>query len=155
MSLIDYRNAEPEKHDSMDPAQRRPIGPVRDFLGLSFFLFHLCICAYIIWGWAVPSASALVFYLIFLPLVAMQWLVNRGSCIFSNFETLLRTRRWRDPNGVREGRFISTLVFSLFGVRTSPANVDFLSFGSLLLLWLLAFMHLSVLGDPALLSIFP
>lgn len=144
-----------EKRGLPGSARRKSLGPVRDLLGIAFFLIHLCICAYIIFGWLVPSTSALVFYLVFLPLVAMQWLVNRGSCIIGNFETLLRERRWRDAKAAREGRFISTAVFSLIGVKTSPANIDTLSFGALLVLWLLGFMHLSVLGDPALLSIFP
>ncbi len=155
MSLIDIQKTALEKRDLPGLAQQKSVGAVRDLLGISFFLFHLCICAYIVWGWVVPSTSALVFYLVFLPLVAMQWLVNRGSCIISNFETLLRARRWRDPQRAREGRFISTAAFSLFGVKTSPANIDALSFGALFLLWLLGFRHLSVLGDPALLSIFP
>lgn len=103
----------------------------------------------------IPSTSALVFYLVFLPLVAMQWLVNRGSCVISNIETLLRTRRWRDLDSEREGRFISTVARSIFGFEASPATVDCLSFGAVFLLWLLGFAHLSTLGDPALLSIFP
>ena len=155
MSSIDIRKMELEKRGLPSSAQRRSVAPTHDLLGISFFLFHLCICAYLVWGWVVPSTSALVFYLVFLPLVAMQWLVNRGSCIIGNFETLLRTRRWREPKAAREGRFISTAAFSLFGVKTSPANIDVLSFGTLFVLWLLGFMHLSVLGDPALLSIFP
>jgi hypothetical protein len=155
MSLIDIRKMEFENRGLPGPARHKLVGPVRDLLGISFFLFHLCICAYMVLGWVVPSTSALVFYLVFLPLVAMQWLVNRGSCIIANFETLLRTRRWRDPEAAREGRFILTVAFSLFGVNTSPAKIDVLSFGALFALWLLGFVHLSVLGDPALLSIFP
>jgi len=103
----------------------------------------------------IPSVSALIFYLVFLPLVAMQWLINRGSCVISNIETLLRTRRWRDPESQREGRFISAIALSLFGFKARPSTVDSLSFGAIFVLWLLGFLHLSALGDPALLSIFP
>jgi hypothetical protein len=103
----------------------------------------------------IPSASALVFYLVFLPLVAMQWLVNRGSCVISNFETLIRKRQWRDPEAEREGRFVSTVALSIFGIKASPSKVDSLRFGAILVLWVLGFIHLAMLGDPALLSIFP
>ena len=103
----------------------------------------------------IPSTSALIFYLVFLPLVAMQWLVNRGSCVISNIETLLRARQWRDPAVEREGRFISTILLFVFGVKASASTVDTLSFGAILVLWFLGFAHLSMLGDPALLSIFP
>ncbi len=103
----------------------------------------------------IPSTSALVFYLVFLPLVAMQWLVNRGSCVIGNIETLIRTRRWRDPDTMREGRFISTIALSVVGFESRPSTVDALSFGAIFVLWLLGFVHLALLGDPALLSIFP
>nr|TFG51333.1 MAG: hypothetical protein E4H34_06400 [Hyphomicrobiales bacterium] len=52
-------------------AIRPAIGPIRDVLGVSFFEIHLGICAYIVFGWAVPFAPVLMFYLVFLPLVAM------------------------------------------------------------------------------------
>jgi hypothetical protein len=93
MSLIAVRKSECEKRSLNEPARHHSVGLIRDVLGISFFLFHLCVCAYIVGGWLIPSTSALVFYLVFLPLVAMQWLVNRGSCVISNIETLLRTRR--------------------------------------------------------------
>jgi len=155
MSSIDVRKPERERSSLNDTARRGSVGPARDLLGISFFLFHVCVCAYMVGGWLIPSASALVFYLVFLPLVAMQWLVNRGSCVIGNFETLLRTRRWRDPEAGREGRFVSTLARSFFGFEANHSTVDLLSFGAILVLWLLGFAHLSMLGDPALLSIFP
>lgn len=155
MSLIDVRKSERETCSSNDAARLQSVGPVRDLLGISFFLIHLSVCAYIVGGWLIPSTSALVIYLAILPLIAMQWLVNRGSCVISNFETFLRTRRWRGPDTEREGRFISTVARSVFGFETSPSTVDCCSFGSVFVLWSLGFIHLSMLGDPALLSIFP
>ncbi len=152
---IENRKSRIAKSDLSDPYALKPLGLTHDLLGISFFVFHLGACAYIVWGWVVPSTSALMFYLAFLPLVAMQWMVNQGSCVISNFETLLRLGRWRDPEATREGRFISMAAFRLFGLQTSPANMDVLSFGALFVLWLLGFFHLSARGDPALLSLFP
>jgi hypothetical protein len=155
MSLSDVRKLERESHALSNSARRPSVGPVRDLLGISFYLLHLMVCAYMLGGWMIPSTSGLVFYLVFLPLVAMQWLVNRGSCVISNIETLIRTRRWRDSETEREGRFVSTIALSIFGVETSPSTVDSLSFGAIFVLWVLGFIHLALLGDPALLSIFP
>jgi len=160
MSSLDFRKIDNRKTGTAKShlsglAAPRPLGPVRDLLGISFFTIHLGVCTYIVCGWLAPFASALVFYLAFLPLVAMQWLVNRGPCTISNIETLLRMGRWRDPDAAQEGRFISMAAFRLLGLNRSPANIDALSFGALFALWLLRFAHLSALGDPALLSLFP
>ena len=155
MSSIDVRKPELETRSIRGVARHHSVGPVRDVLGLSFFLVHLCVCAYIFGGWLIPSTSALVFYLAFLPLVAMQWLVNRGSCVIGNIETFLRTRRWRDPEAEREGPFMTAPMRFIFGSKASSSTVDGLNFGSVIVLWILGFVHLSMLGDPALLSIFP
>lgn len=77
MSSIDFRKVDDRKSETAkrcpaDSAAIRPVGPVRDLLGISFFVFHLGPCIYIVFGWLAPLASALVFYLTFLPLVAMQ-----------------------------------------------------------------------------------
>jgi hypothetical protein len=149
------KNHLPAKSHLSDPAALKPVGPVRDLLGISFFVFYLAVCIYIVCGWLVPIVSALVFYLAFLPLIAMQWLINRGACIISNIETFLRIGLWRDPKSAQEGRFISMATFRLFGLKRSPGTIDALSFGALFSLWLLGFAHLSALGDPALLALFP
>jgi hypothetical protein len=166
MSSIDFQKIDNRKTGTVknylpanshlsDPAVLKSVGPVRDLLGISFFVFHLAVCIYIVCGWLVPIASALVFYLAFLPLVAMQWLVNRGACIISNIETFLRRGLRRDPKSAQEGRFISMAAFRLFGLKRSPGTIDALSFGALFSLWLLGFAHLAALGDPALLALFP
>lgn len=155
MSSIDVRKPERKTRSLIGAARHHPVDPVRDILGVSLFLFHLCVCAYILGGWLIPSASALVFYLVFLPMVAMQWLVNHGSCVLSKFETLLRARRWRDPEAEREGRVISATARSIFGFEARTSTVDGLRFGAVFVLWILGFVHLAMLGDPALLSIFP
>lgn len=121
---------------------------------MAFFILHLAVGLYIVGGWLILSASALVFYLAFLPLVAMQWLVNHGACIVGNVETFLRSGRWRDPSRSSEGRFLFLIALTAFGIRARPHHLDVISYGGLVVLWLLAFKHLSVLGDPALLSLF-
>ena len=103
----------------------------------------------------VPSTSALVFYLLFLPLVAMQRLMNPGSCAIGSIERLLRARWWRNPEAAREGPLVSRGVLPVLGVEPNPSTADIVSFGAIFVLWLLGLIHLSMLGDPALLSIFP
>ena len=115
----------------------------KDGLGLSFFVLHLGIGGFVLTGWLISSFEALVFYLTLLPLMAVQWAINRRSCLLNNLETWLRTGRWRDACNPEEGRFLETLCDRLFAVRPGPAAVDRLSYTAVFLLWLLGLEHLS------------
>ena len=114
------------------------VGPRLDGLGLSFFLFHLGVGAYILLGWIASSPPALGFYLLLLPVVLTQWYVNEGSCVINNIESWLRSGRWRDPKNPEEGGFLLMLCNWLFRVRAHPATLDRFSYAALLILWLLA-----------------
>ena len=154
MATIEIRDPDHEDAHSARSIVHAAAVPARDALGIAFFLFHLAVCLYIVLGWLIPSTTALVFYLALLPLIAMQWQVNRGSCVIDNLESVVRTGRWRDPGRGAEGKFLSLIVFLVFGLQGRPAHMDLISYGGLLVLWLLAFRHLSVLGEPSLLSLF-
>ena len=52
----------------------------RDALGNLCFYLHFAVMIYIVAGWLVPFRGALIFYLCFLPAVAVQWQFNRNSC---------------------------------------------------------------------------
>ncbi|MEY4880396.1 MAG: hypothetical protein RJB62_1865 [Pseudomonadota bacterium] len=153
MASIDCENPKFQNKGSVDTPQSK--GPKRDYVGISFFVFHLGVSVYILAGWSVPSASALMFYLLLLPVVAMQWMVNRSSCVINNLESFLRTGCWRDAFHPEEGRFISVIVHWMFGITLRRSHTDIVCYSLLMGLWCLALAHLSVLGDPALLSLFP
>lgn len=155
MTTVEFRTDESENAKNAGHEARDAQTPKRDLLGNTFLIFHVAVSAYIVGGWLIPNASALIFYLAFLPVVAMQWQVNRGSCVIDNLESLLRSGRWRDPGRAREGRFVSMILLRAFGLRIRPGHMDAIGYGGLALFWMLAFRHLSVLGDPALLSLFP
>jgi hypothetical protein len=121
---------------------QRPRG---DRLGRGLFVFHLLVGAYLLFGWAVPFAMALAFYLVLLPIVAVQWLINKGSCVLNNIETWLRHGRWRDPRNQEEAGWLSMLAHWLFRWRPSRPTLDALSYASVAALWLLAFAHLTLL----------
>ena len=86
--------------DRLTPAA----GPRSDRLGLSLFLAHLLISAYVLLGWSIPSPAALLFYLLLLPAIAAQWHINRGCCVINNLESWLRSGRGRDPGNGRESQ---------------------------------------------------
>jgi hypothetical protein len=127
---------------SIDVQERE--GWRKDGLGLSFLVLHLSIGGFVLTGWLISSFEALVFYLILLPLMAAQWVFNQRSCLINNFETWLRTGRWRDPcANPEEGRFLEALFDRLFALRPLPGAMDRLSYATVVLLWLLGLGHLS------------
>jgi hypothetical protein len=127
MASIDF-------HDRDDCAT----GPRLDSIGLTFFLSHLVVGAYILLGWISSSPPALAFYLLLLPAVMTQWYVNQGSCVMNNIESWLRSGRWRDPNNPEEAGFLLMLSQWLFGIRPHPVVLDRVSYATVLALWLLA-----------------
>jgi hypothetical protein len=132
MSLIDFSHR-----------QQCQAGPRLDGIGLSFFLTHLAIGAYVLLGWLVSPAPALTIYLVLLPAMATQWYVNRGSCVMNNIESWLRSGRWRDPNNPEEAGFLLMLCQWAFRARPHPSVLDRFSYGAVLVLWLLAASRLS------------
>jgi len=125
---------------SIDYDDRRECetGPRSDAMGLSFFIAHLAIGAYVLLGWIVSPPPALAFYLLLLPLMATQWYVNQGSCVVNNIESWLRNGRWRDPANPEEAGFLRMLCHWLFRVRPHPLVLDRFSYAAVLILWLLA-----------------
>jgi hypothetical protein len=115
-----------------------PPGPRLDALGLSFFISHLLVGAYICFGWFLSSPETLPFYLLLLPAVMTQWYVNQGSCVMNNIESWLRSRRWRDPTNPEEAGFLLMLSQWLFRIRPHPVVLDRFSYTAVTILWLLA-----------------
>lgn len=127
---------------------QEPAGPRSDTLGLSLFIFHLGVGLYILTGWAIPSLTSLSIYLVVLPVVVVQWIFNRGSCVINNLETWLRTGNWRSPANPEEGRFVQMLFHWMFGVRPSGTCTDALSYGVMAALWLSGLGHVLLLDTP-------
>ncbi|MEI9996858.1 MAG: hypothetical protein WDM91_19850 [Rhizomicrobium sp.] len=114
----------------------------RDALGNFCFYFHFAVMLYIVIGWVVPWHAALIFYLGFLPAVALQWQFNKNSCVLNNFESLIRSGQWRDPHNKEEGAWLLTLATGLFGYPFRPWQIDLFTYFVLLVLWSAGLGHL-------------
>jgi hypothetical protein len=114
----------------------------RDALGTVCFVLHFAIMVYIVFGWIAPWSGALIIYVVFLPAVAVQWLFNKNSCVLNNFESLIRTGRWRDSENEEEGAWLLTLARDTIGLRATPAQMDAFIYAVLGLLWALGMAHL-------------
>jgi hypothetical protein len=114
----------------------------RDPLGRFCFLLHLAVMVYILSGWLIANRGALVFYLVFLPTVVIQWQFNRNSCVLNNLESLIRTGRWRDIANPEEGAWLSNLIRHTLGLQIPPILLDGLVYALMAGLWALAWAHL-------------
>ena len=114
----------------------------RDALGNFCFYLHLGVMVYFLAGWAVPVRGVLIFYLFFIPMVAVQWRFNKNSCVLNNIESFIRTRQWRDPHNKEEGAWLMTLVHSATGITLTSFQVDLLTHAILAVLWCAGLSHL-------------
>jgi hypothetical protein len=118
-------------------------GPKKDGLGLSCFVFHVGFGGFVLAGWLLSSTEALIVYMLLLPAMAVQWAINRRTCIINNLESWLRSGQWHDPGNREEGGFLAMLFEWVFAMRPSPNFLDRLSYTAVLFLWLLALGHFS------------
>jgi hypothetical protein len=116
--------------------------PGRDALGQTCFLLHLAIMIYFVVGWLAPWHAALVFYLFFVPAVALQWQCNKNACVLNNLETWLRSGQWRDPGSREEGAWLASLAEDYLRFRPGPLAVEIFTYGVLLAFWTTALIHL-------------
>jgi len=114
----------------------------KDALGLSFLLAHTGIGGFVLAGWLIASYETLLIYLVLLPTMAAQWVVNQRSCIINNLESWIRTGQWRDPRNPEEGGFVLMLCEALFDARPSPTRIDHCSYCVVAFLWFLGIGHL-------------
>jgi hypothetical protein len=115
-----------------------------DWLSVAMFLVHAAIVGYVVAGWTAETREALLVYLILLPFIVLQWLLNGGSSIVSNIESLKRTGHWRDPEHGLEGVFFQSVLKSV-GINASKAQINTIVVATMFLFWVVAFFRLMLL----------
>ncbi|HEY2069501.1 MAG TPA: hypothetical protein VGG48_08115 [Rhizomicrobium sp.] len=114
----------------------------RDALGQLCFYHHIAMMVYILSGWSVPWRPALFFYLVFVPAVIGQWMLNKNTCVLNNIESVLRTGKWRNPRNREEGAWLHTLVVEATGVPITKTQLDWIMYSVMACLWGLGLLHL-------------
>lgn len=132
-----------EETETSELESALPLHPQkRDTLGQFCFVIHFLPLIYVVTGWLAPWRGALIFYLVFLPTMFLQWKLNKSSCVLNNIESLIRTGRWRNPSNREEGAWLRTLVIDKTGWNVSRTGMDIFINGVLVLFWLLGFVRL-------------
>lgn len=120
----------------------RAARPARfDLLRATMLLLEFAIIAYACWGWHQNTRLGLFVYGLFLPLIVLQWLFNRGTSFIANWESMVRTGHWRDPDNPFEGHLFQRL-FGVFGVRFSQAQINTLLVLTMSTFWLVAMLRM-------------
>ncbi len=114
----------------------------RDGLSYGLLAMHLAVMAYVLVGWTSHSRIALFLYLLFLPILALQWLFNRNASLLSNFETYLRTQHWRDQRNLDEGAFLQNLFEGITGFRASRGQIMTVVYSLMFLFWQAALLRM-------------
>ena len=116
-----------------------------DWLSVGMFLVHAAIVGYVVSGWTTDSRESLLLYLVLLPFIVLQWLLNGGSSLVSNIESLKRTGHWRDANQGLEGAFFQSVLKSI-GIDATKAQINTIVVASMFLFWIVAFFRLMLIA---------
>jgi hypothetical protein len=119
-----------------------------DRLRLGLLGVHCAIIAYVSLGWLVPARPFLYAYLLVLPSIVLQWLLNKGSSIVSNFENVVRKRCWNDPANCLEGAFFRSFLERL-GIRATGAQITTVCCSLMAIFWIEALCRLVLIVVPA------
>ena len=116
-----------------------------DWLSVALFMVHAAIVGYVVAGWTAQTRLGLFIYLMLLPMVVLQWLVNGGSSVVSNIESLKRTGHWRDAEQGLDGAFFQSVLGSI-GLAATKAQINTVVVVSMFLFWVVAFFRLILIA---------
>lgn len=134
--------AEEEETPALATTLPSDVAEKRDLLGNFCFYLHLAVMVYIVLGWLLPLRPALIFYLCFLPAVAVQWQFNKNSCVLNNLESFIRTGSWRDPHNKEEGAWLLTLATNVLGYPFKAWHIDAFTYSLFVVFLAAALSHL-------------
>jgi hypothetical protein len=135
--------------ESLQPFESEEAGETFKFdrLGRVFLALHAAIIVYVLLGWLVPARVALYIYLLVLPLIVLQWVLNGGSSIINNFENLARNARWNDGGNCFEGALFQTFLKRI-GVPASQGQITTVLCSLMLIFWLAALFRMILIVVP-------
>ncbi len=106
---------------------------------MTFFMkiLHIAILILNLTGWLLPH-KWLWIYLIWIPLMIIQWQLNQGTCVLTNLENYLVGEINR-PKSQQQGQFIKSLFLKLCGFTPSDTVLKYLIYLTIFCCWSFAF----------------
>lgn len=127
--------------ETKDEGNVIPIGYIKPIIAVLQVL-HWFIVIYSMIGWLANTKGLLIVYLIWLPALNIQWYFNNNSCIINNFESWLRSGKWRDTSNDEEGAFIHTALTKITGLNIPENAFDIFMRFVMAGLWIGAFLKM-------------
>lgn len=92
----------------------------RNFVLISTGL-HWLLVLYALIGWAWPPGETWrLVYAVYIPVIMLQWWLNKGVCIINNIENLVLYGTWRNPSeNAADGAFVLSALQRLTGLKIS------------------------------------
>ncbi|MCB0337815.1 MAG: DUF2784 family protein [Bdellovibrionales bacterium] len=108
-------------------------------------LLHFLVLLFIVGGCLYPSVLVWQVHLIFVPLVIIQWFINKDRCVFTNLEIWLRKRANMDPMIAAEpGIFIKSVLSICLTPLPEEKVILWITYGSMILSCSISMLRLMI-----------
>ena len=97
---------------------------------------HFSILFFVVFGWMIPGQFWKIIHLIFVPAMVVQWQFNRGTCLLTNIENVLRGETAEKQR--QQGQFIKSLLGKCFDPLPSDRTLKIAVYGIVIAAWLLS-----------------
>lgn len=83
---------------------------------------HYAILFFIMLGWAFAQKGILIFHMVMIPLVILQWKINHGRCLLTDLEHHLMPTEEDQTDNESEG-FVARILRTLFKIELTPTQL--------------------------------
>ena len=94
------------------------------------------ILIFVVLGWAIPDPTARLLHLIFLPVMVLQWWLNKGTCILTNLENKIKgdagTR-----HDEQDSQFVRSVLATISQREWTKKEMASIIYGVVFLSWLM------------------
>lgn len=104
-------------------------------------VIHHAVVLFVLLAWLAPLPEVWLTHVIFLPLMVVQWIANRGMCLLSNLEHLLLGNGFYPTAG--ESGFIRSVLAKFFDPLPREELVNLGMYCVLAAVWSCSLLRLS------------
>lgn len=91
-------------------------------------ILHLAILVFIVFGWISSNQFFLIIHIISVPLVILQWKLNKGNCLLTDFEASLKRKKYIEITNSEVG-FVKNILKLFLKDLPSDKQIMFLMYG--------------------------
>ena len=108
----------------------------KNFIIFLLKILHISVLIFTLIGWLLPH-EWLWMYLLWIPLIVIQWQLNQGTCILTNLENYL-VGETDKPKSQQQGQFVKSLFLKLCGFVPADRVLKYLIYFTIFCCWSIA-----------------